>query len=378
MRYLTRVRDLLQSIFQCKAYLYAIAGVLAICIVSLMFYKHFFGAEVSKENVQLVRTVTVGVGAGSQNYNYSGEVRGRFESQLAFQVNGKIIKRYVDLGAVVKPGDVLMQIDAKDIVQTVNITAAQVNSAESQLRLAESNLKRFRKLYEDGVVSRMVYDQYVSAYDVAAAGVQQASAMNVQGSNQLDYSTLRADKPGVVASITAEAGQVVGAGQPIMTIVQDGEREVEISVPENRIEELRKSQQIKVTFWALSGIAIDGKVREIAPMADPVTRTYKVRISLINPMPEIKLGMTASVAVQANSASQSVFIPLAAVYQRADAPAVWVVNGDKIALRLIKTGSIGNGTVEVLEGLRQGDRIVSAGVHKLREGQQVKVGGESI
>lgn len=368
----------LRSLFQRKGFLYAVAGLLTTILVSFLAYKHFGAAEVNKENVQLVRTMTVGSGTGSQNYTYSGEVRGRFESQLAFQVPGKIIKRFVDLGAVVKPGDALMQIDAKDIVQTVNITAAQVNSAESQLRLAESNLKRFRKLYEDGVVSRMVYDQYVSAYDVAVAGVQQASAQHVQGANQLGYSALHADRPGVVSAVYAEAGQVVGAGQPVMTVVQDGEREVEISIPENRIEEMRKAPQLKVTFWALANVTVDGKVREIAPMADPVTRTYKVRISLINPAPEIKLGMTASVAIQGSTVSQSVFIPLSAVYQRADAPAVWVVSGNKIALRPIKTGSIGDGTVEVLEGLRQGDRIVSAGVHKLREGQQVKVGGESI
>jgi multidrug efflux system membrane fusion protein len=377
MRYLTRVRDLLQSIFQCKAYLYAVAGVLAICIVSLMFYKHFFVAEVSKENVQLVRTVTVGVGAGPQNYNYSGEVRGRYESQLAFQVNGKIIKRFVDLGAVVKPGDVLMQIDAKDIVQTVNITGAQVNSAESQLRLAESNLKRFRKLYEDGVVSRMVYDQYVSAYDVATAGVQQASAMNVQGSNLLDYSTLRADKPGVVASITAEAGQVVGAGQPILTIVQDGEREVEISVPENRIEELRKSQQIKVTFWALSGVSIDGKVREIAPMADPLTRTYKVRISLINPVPEIKLGMTSSVTVLDADSSKAVQIPISAIYQTQEKPCVWLVKNGTVQLQPVSLGQYGNNTVLVTSGLNTGDIVVTAGVHLLRQGDKVRTGGDS-
>jgi multidrug efflux system membrane fusion protein len=378
MNYLVRLRDLLRTLFERKGILYATVGVLALGLISSMIYKHFFGVEVSKENVQLVRTVTVGSGSGSQNYTYSGEVRGRYESQLAFQVNGKIIKRYVDLGAVVKPGDVLMQIDAKDIVQTVNITSAQVNSAESQLRLAESNLKRFKKLYEDGVVSRMIYDQYVSAYDVAAAGVQQASAQHVQGANQLGYSTLQADKPGVVASITAEAGQVVGAGQPVMTVVQDGEREVEISVPENRIEELRKAQQLKVTFWALSNIAIDGKVREIAPMADPVTRTYKVRIRLVNPMPEIKLGMTATVVVQGSGVAKTIYIPLSAVYQRTDTPAVWVVSGDKIALRPIKTGNFSNGTIEVLEGLQQGDRIVTAGVHKLRDGQQVKAGGESL
>jgi RND family efflux transporter MFP subunit len=173
-------------------------------------------------------------------------------------------------------------------------------------------------------------------------------------------------------------GQVVSAGQPVLTIVQDGEREVEISVPENRIEELRKAQQLKVTFWALSNVTADGKVREIAPMADQATRTYKVRISLLSPPPEIKLGMTAAVIVLGSSSLQTVTIPLAAIYQNGDTPAVWVVSGDVITLRPIETGNFGDGTIQVLEGLQQGDRIVIAGVHKLKEGQKVKAGGESL
>ena len=122
-------------------------------------------------------------------------------------------------------------------------------------------------------------------------------------------------------------GQVVSAGQTVLTVVQDGEREVEISVPENRIEELRKAQQLKVTFWALSNIMVDGRIREIAPMADQATRTYKVRISLLNSPPEIKLGMTAAATVLSGSSRQTVTIPLAAIYQNGDTPAVWVVSG---------------------------------------------------
>lgn len=362
-----------------KQLYYGLAAVLvATCTIGGITLKDKLVAKPAVEEFPVVCTIEIGSAGVAQNYTYSGEVRGRYESQLAFQVSGKILNRYVDLGTVVNPGDVLMQIDAKDIQQTVNISAAQVNSAESQLRLAESNLKRFRKLYEEGVVSRMVYDQYVSAYDVAVSGRQQASAQHIQGANQLGYSMLCADNPGVVASITAEAGQVVGAGQPVIIIVQDGEREVEISVPENRIEELRKAQQLKVTFWALSNITVDGKVREIAPMADPVTRTYKVRISLVNPLPEIKLGMTAAVALVGGDATQSVYVPIAAVFQKGTAPAVWLVNGDAVILRIIKTGNFGDGTIQVLEGLQSGDRIVAAGVHKLREGQKIRVGGGSI
>jgi len=361
-----------------KLYCSLIAGVcIVIAVGSLMGAKHNSTKPVVEE-IAIVRTAVIGNEGMAQGYTYSGEVRGRFESQLAFQVTGKIIKRNVQLGSAVNAGDILMQIDARDLQQTVNSSSAQVFSAESQLRLAESNLNRYRQLLETGAVSRAQYDQYASSYEVALAGVRQASAQYAQGSNQLDYSLLIADKPGVVSTISAEIGQVVSAGQIVVTVVQDGEREVEITVPENRIQEFRKAGQIKVAFWALPNIMVDGNVREIAPMADQTTRTFKVRISLLNPPPEIKLGMTASVNLSASNAQPAVVIPLAAVYQEGDVANVWVVKDDVLTLCPIQTGSFGNGDVQVLSGLQQGDRIVIAGVHKLKEGQKVKVGGDTL
>lgn len=361
-----------------KLYYIVTVAIVGVCIIGGVIWKEHRRPQAVVEDIALVRTAVISTTPNVQGYTYSGEVRGRYESQLAFQVNGKIIKRNIELGSVVSAGDVLMQIDAKDIQQTVNSSSAQVYSAESQLSLAESNLNRYRQLYEQGAVGHMVYDQYQNAYNVAVAGVRQASAQSTQAANQLDYSLLQTDESGVVSSISAEMGQVVSAGQTVVTVVRDGEREVEISVPENRIEELHKAGQIKVAFWALSNVTVDGKIREISPMADQTTRTFKVRISLINPPPAIKLGMTAAVTVVDSNAQQTVNIPLASIYQNGDAPSVWVVKDDVLMLRPIKTGNFGNGTIQVLSGLQQGDLIVTAGVHKLKEGQRVKVGGDSL
>lgn len=361
-----------------KKITYALAtAIIGFGIIGGITWKNHNKPAAAVQEITIVRTAVIDTANNTQGYTYSGDVRGRYESQLAFQVSGKIIKRNVQLGSTVHDGEVLMQIDAKDIRQTVNSNSAQIYSAQAQLELAESNLNRYRQLYEQGAVGRMVYDQYITAYTVAAAGVQQASAQYEQGANQLDYSLLKVDRPGIVSGISAEIGQVVTAGQTIITVVQDGEREIEISVPENRIEELRQAQAIKVTFWALANKILDGKVREIAPMADSATRTFKVRISLQNPPPEMKLGMTAAVNIVSN-VQQAVHIPLTAVYQTGNTPAVWVVADDTLSLRPIQTGNLGNGTIQVLSGLQQGDRIVTAGVHKLTEGQKVKVGGESL
>jgi RND family efflux transporter MFP subunit len=346
-----------------------------LCIIGLIIWKSHSQPQSVTEDIPLVRTAVIGAAKVPQSYLYSGEVRGRYESQLAFQVTGKIIKRNVELGSTVKAGDVLMQIDPRDLQQAVNSTSAQVYSAESQLRLAESNLHRYRQLYAQNAISRAQLDQYENAYEVAQAAVRQAAAQYAQGSNQLDYSLLYADKDGVIAAITAEAGQVVSAGQTVITVVQDGEREVEISVPENRIEEIRNAKPLTVTFWALPQVALEGKVREIAPMADATTRTYKVRIRLVNPPPQIKLGMTAGVSLAGSGGPNHAIamVPLAALYQTNDTPHVWVVTDHVANLRPVQVGRFGNTQVQIVAGLNPGETIVTAGVHKLREGQTVRL-----
>jgi RND family efflux transporter MFP subunit len=354
------------------------AVVALICILAGVFWNGRNQAAPVSQAAALVRAVQIGAVGANPNYTYAGEVRGRYESQLAFQVGGKIIKRYIDLGKRVQAGEPLMQLDPKDVQQTVNISSAQVYSADSQLKLAESNLARYRKLYEQNAISHMQYEQVLNAYDAAVAVARQASAQYVQGANQLDYTTLYADGDGVIASIDAEAGQVVGAGQNVVTLVKDGELEVEISVPENRIEEVRKAGLVNVSFWALPSVKVDGKIREISPMADKVTRTYKVRISLLKTLPEIKLGMTATVAVAGNGQQSAVYIPLSAVYQDKESPSVWVINGDAVSLRPVILGAFGDKTVQVLAGLNNGETIVTAGVHKLREGQKVRIAGDGL
>lgn len=360
-----------------QLYYGVIGGVAAICIViGLLWYSHR-NVQTPVEEPTIVQITTVGKDNSIPEYTYSGEVRGRYESQLAFQVGGKIIRRSVEVGSTVQAGDVLMEIDPKDVQQLVNSTSAQVASAKSQLSLAESNLKRYSQLYEEGAVAQMTYEQYRNAYEVALAALRQASAQYVQGSNQLEYSLLYADKPGVISAITAEIGQVVSSGQTVITIVRDGNREVEISIPENQIKNFQLGQELDVTFWALPNTTILGKVREIAPMADPATRTYKVRVSLINPTAEVKLGMTATVALKGNI-SKFLEIPLTAVYQNEDSPSVWVVDGDAVTLQPVKLGQMNDKKVQVLEGLYPGEQIVTNGVHKLRQGQIVKVGDGSL
>jgi multidrug efflux system membrane fusion protein len=332
--------------------------------------------QIVAEDIPLVKTQTIGLsGSSAQSYNYSGEVRGRYESQLAFQVSGKIIRRNVDLGSVVKKGDVLLQIDPVDIQQGTTATNAQLSAAQSQFNLAKDNLERFRELYNQKLMSKAEFDRYQTTYDAADAQLRQAKAQYTASANQLNYCNLYADQNGVVAGLNVETGQVVGPGQPVVNVVRDNEKEVEINVPENRLQEVCNSQQLIVKFWALPDLFVTGKVREVAPMADPITRTYKIRISLLDPSSALKLGMTATVMVSdAGNTAGMVYIPLSAIYQTGNKPQVWVVKNDKtVYLRTIRLGEFGDDQVQVLEGLKFGDVVIATGVHKLREGQKVRL-----
>ena len=343
-----------------------------ICVLCLMLSLYLCTGcgknEQTVDNTVYVKTQTIDYGTNNSEDNYAGVVKGRYETNLAFQVSGKILSRNINLGDRVSAGDVLMVIDDKDAYD------AQVEAAKSQLILAQSNLARYEQLYAANAVSAQSLDQYQNAYDSALSAYNQAVAQATQGYNSLGYTQLVADANGVISSVSGEVGQVVSAGQTVAVLIQDGEREIEISIPENKIQDISIGQNAIVDFWALKDTTVQGVVREISPIADAVAKTYKVRISLINPPQDIQLGMTANVIFEnANTGNTNITLPLTALYQVENKPQVWVVNGDSnVELKDIQVVSLGKNDV-VVTGLNKGDVVVTAGVHKLYEGQPVKL-----
>lgn len=331
--------------------------------------------EQAQDKPVLVKTQQAGLGTGVQSGSYSGTVKGRHETNMSFQVGGQILARNVQVGSRVRAGDVLMVIDARDVLQQSNQGDAQVASARAQLSLAEKNLERYTQLYQESAVSKATLDQYQTNYDAAFAAYRSALAQQKQGHNSLGYTNLVAGANGVIAAISAEEGQVVAAGQTVLTLVQTGELEVEIDVPENKVAELAMGMPVSVNFWALKGRA-DGTVREIAPMADAATRTYKVRVAIPEPPEGMQLGMTANVTIKGNQGEDhddsTAVLPLAAIFQDGDTPQVWVVGEDnKLTARAVHVENLGDDTVRVT-GLSASDLVVTAGVHKLHEGQAVR------
>ena len=334
------------------------------------------GKDNEEQKPQLVKTQQVGEHDINVEGTYTGTVRGRYETNMSFQVGGRILNRNVQVGDHVNSGDVLMTIDPRDVVQQSNQGDAQVAAAKAQLDLAQSNLSRYQQLYAQEAIPAMVLDQYQTAYDSALAQYNQALAGAATGHNALGYTALVASASGVISSVTAEAGQVVGAGQTVLTLVQTNELEVEINIPENHLGDVELGKTVQVSFWALKGVNVNGTVREISPMADSVSRTYKVRISIPNPPKGMQLGMTASVKCQERDRDNrdGLVLPLSAIYQINDTSQVWVVdkNTDTVSLKDIKFEEIGNNSVRVM-GLNVGDIVVTAGVHKLRQGQKVRL-----
>lgn len=307
----------------------------------------------------LVKTLVAGESSAAATHSYSGEVRARYETLLGFRVGGKIAARLVDLGAVVKAGQALARLDGND-------AALQVVQAEAQRQLAEAEAKRYRDLKEKNFISQSALDSKETTYKAAAA---QASLAR----NQSAYTTLTADGAGVISAVLAEAGQVVAAGQGVVRLAHHGEREVAVNIPEDALAGLKAGSPAEVTLWAEGGKTFKGRVRELSPAADPATRTYPARVSLLGVSDQLPLGLSATVRfVDGGGATMSV--PLGAIFQQGSQPAVWIVDKDNaLALRPVTISRYGDSEATVSAGLAQGERIVAAGVHKLHAGEKVRV-----
>ncbi|BBI98824.1 multidrug transporter [Ferrigenium kumadai] len=306
-------------------------------------------------------THVVGTQAAHAGNIYSGEIRARHEVQLGFRIGGKIVERLVDAGETVKAGQPLARLDAAD-------TALQASAAESQYQLAEADAKRYRELRARGFVSQAALDAKETALKAAAAQAGLAR-------NQAAYTTLRADRSGVVAATLAEAGQVVSAGQPVLRVAQEGEREVAISIPESQLAGLKLGAPAEITLWASDGeTRFTGRLRELAPAADSVSRTYPARVALDKVAAGLALGMTASVSFGGADKNGRFIVPLTAIFQQGDKSAVWIVEADRsLSLRPVQVAAYRDDGAVIAGGLAAGERIVGAGVHKLSVGEKIRI-----
>lgn len=317
-------------------------------------------------------TVLVGAQAADSGSIYSGEVRARYETVLGFRIGGKIVERLVDAGAFVKKGQVLARLDASD-------TGLQESSAAAQYRLAEEDLKRFKELRSQGFVSQ-------SALDAKETALKAAAAQAGLARNQAAYTSLVSDRDGVVSATFAEVGQVVSAGQTVVRVAQQGEREVIFSIPESRYAAVKVGMPAEIELNATDSSApttVRGHVREISPAADTASRTYPARVAFDVGNNKVALGMTARVklnqAAKDGVQKESGFLlPLSAIFQQGDKAAVWIVAADhSVSLRPVVVAAYRDDGALIASGIAAGERIVVAGVHKLTAGEKVQAIEES-
>jgi multidrug efflux system membrane fusion protein len=327
------------------------------------------------EEVSPVTVVKVAPADDGRAVRYTGDVRARYETALGFRVPGKIVAREVEVGSQVKRGQTLARLDPSDFRLNIEAARSQLAAAEADHLQARDELARFRNLYEQKFVSAAEFDRRQNAYNVAKARLEQAQAQLGVAQNQSAYTTLRADQDGIITAIAAEVGQVVAAGQEVMRLARLGEKEVVISVPESRLGELKAGSEVAITLWAQPDAKLTGRIREISPSADPVTRTYAVKVTLVGAAPAAQLGMTANVLLGTDGAEPIVRLPLSALYQQGQAPAVWIVDPgtSTVVLTPVTVARYTQEAVEISAGLKSGDVVVRAGVHKLRPGQKVRV-----
>ena len=318
------------------------------------------GREAPKpEPLRPVLTERVGATAAAGDYVYAGEVRSRIEQPLGFRIGGKITERLVDAGAVVRPGQILARLDSVD-------SALSASAAEAQRQLAEAEARRYRELKGRNFVSQAALDSRETTLKAAAAQADLAR-------NQSAYTVLRADQPGIVGQVLAEVGQVVTSGQTVFRVARPDTLEVAIAIPESRIAEVRSASTAEIRLWADESRAYTGRVREIAAMADPATRTYAARVAIENIDDKVIFGMSANVRFAA-SAGERLAVPQAALFQKDGKPAVWVVGDDEcVSLRPVEVQRYTDAAVEISAGLKRGERIVVAGVHKLSAGEKIRV-----
>lgn len=328
-----------------------------------------------EEPVRAVKLMTVGVGNIQSSLEFSADVRARVESRLGFRVAGKLVRRAVELGQTVKAGQVLAQLDPQDYKLATEAARAQVAAAQTNRDLAAADFKRYKELRDQNFISGAELERRDATLKAAQAQLEQAQAqLNSQG-NQAAYTTLVADMSGVVTAVSAEVGQVVAAGTPVVQIAQDGPRDVVFSVPEDKVTLIKQGSKVDVRVWA-SKTQVQGTVREVAASADPVTRTFTVKVAL-DAKDALPLGSTVSVSPKAldRSAVQVIKLPTTALLKAGESSSVWVLDTATMTVKpqsVVVATADGNDAV-ITQGLTPGMQVVVAGVHVLSPGQKVSV-----
>lgn len=332
--------------------------------------------EAPAPEIRPVRTVTIEQRASGDTVTITGTVQAQTEINLSFRIDGRLIERNVNVGDTLHPGQLVARLDPQNEESALQAARAQLTAARARLVEARSNFERMRDLVAENAVSRATFEQAEASQKTAESQVEAAQSQVTLAENRLGYTRLVADVAGVVTAQGAEPGEVVGPGRMIVQVAREGGRDAVFDMPARGKETTALDTVINVVLTADPKVTAKAVVREIAPRADPLTGTFRIRARIDNPPAAMRLGTTVTGRVKL-AATETIEIPPSAIVRSDRQAAVWVVDPktSAVAMRNIEIRSSDPNRVEVAAGLNPGDVVVTAGVQALRPGQKVSLLG---
>ena len=316
---------------------------------------------------------TVHYEAETPERSFVGTIKPRIETDMGFRVPGKVAKRLVEVGQTVDVGQPLATLDEVDLKLQAEQSEAEFRAATGVLAQAGAAEQRAKDLRAKGWTTDAQLDSSRAAADEARARLNRAERSVDLTRNSLSYATLVADTRGVVTATLIEPGQVVAAGQSAIRVARLGEKEAVVAIPETLLGRA-KSGLATVSLWSDANQKLAAKLREVAPTADPATRTYLAKFSLPDAGEDVSLGMTATLTLADADSERVAKLPLSALYSQGAGPSVYIVDdAGEVMLKPVKVKSYESNYVVITGGLDEGAMIVALGVQKLEPAQKVRV-----
>jgi membrane fusion protein, multidrug efflux system len=323
-----------------------------------------------------VRTITTAKSETGVPVTLTGRVAAEDEVALAFRISGRLLENHGKLADRVQAGQLVARLESQNELNSLRAAQATLAAAQGQFTQAQNQFDRQDTLLKQGWTTRANHDQAKQALQTARSQVEAAEAQLKAAHDLVSFTELKADAPGVLTAIGPAAGEVVQAGQMIVRVARKDGRDAVFDVPAQLIHSAPSDPQITVSLADNPSVTARGRVREVAPQADPVTRTFEVRVGLTDPPPTMRLGATVNGRVEIESLPL-IEIPATALTKFDSQPAVWIVDpaSQTVSIRNVEVVRFDQAQVAVAQGLSTGEVVVTAGVQALHPGQRVRLLG---